>query len=155
MRLIVSGDRHGYSPYRVAEVLKRLYDSYDQLTILEGCAPGVDTQVTQWCRSMGAIERDGRKRLALKGSAAETIDRFELEHWPAEWALHGGGCWCPEGKARCNFAGHRRNLEMLRSGGVEAVVTFHEYIANSKGTKHMAEAAENAEVKVLYIGSTL
>ena len=147
MRIIASGDRNGYSPYRVAGVMKGLYTGYEELTVVEGCAPGLDSQIEDWCHSMGAIEVQGRTEPRVTG-------RLVLEHWPALWAVHEG-CYCGPDKARCNFAGHRRNLEMLKSGDIEAVVTFHEYIANSKGTRNMAEIAQEADIKVLFIGSTL
>lgn len=148
MRLIVSGSRDGFSQRRIDEVLDG-YLGYAQLTIVEGCATGVDSQAETWARRHGAIEVLGRER----GYRGPAIARLVLEHWPAQWTKHEG-CFCAVGKPRCNYAGHRRNLEM-RDSHVDQVVCFHPDIRASRGTRNMAEKAAAHGLPVRLIGSTM
>lgn len=151
MKLIVSGSRDGYQQTRVNDVLDAYLAGNKQLIVIEGCATGVDSQVHDWAIKHGATERFGRHW----DWDRERVDdiRLALVHFPAQWKLHGG-CRCSPDKERCNYAGHRRNLEMLAVWPDE-VVTFHPFILKSKGTKHMATAANERGIRLRQIGSML
>lgn len=147
MRLIVSGSRDGYRQARIDDVLDGYLALNAQLTIVEGCARGVDSQVEDWARRHGAVEMLGRER----GYRQPAIARLVLEHWPALWTVHGD-CWCGLGKARCNYAGHRRNREMAATGADE-VLAFHPDLASSAGTRRMVEIAHELGIPTRTIGS--
>ena len=149
MRLIVSGSRDGFSQARIDEILDGYLVHYQQLTIIEGCAPGVDRQSEDWARRHGAAEMLGRER----GYRQPAIARIVLEHWPAEWTKHGG-CWCGPDKPRCNFAGHRRNAEMA-SASPDELAAFHPDIRNSKGTRRMVAIAHKRRIPYHLIGSVV
>lgn len=61
---------------------------------------------------------------------------FQAMRFPADW--HS------EGKA----AGPLRNIKMLREGKPDLVLAFHNFLPNSKGTKHMVRIALDAKIPV-------
>lgn len=148
MRLIVSGDRNGYVWEEIVDYLDGYRRESFQLVVVEGCADGVDTQAETWALSHGAVEVMGREN---KGKPV--VARLVLEHWPAQWRKHGM-CWCGQGRTWCNYAGHRRNIEMADSG-VNRVVAFHSDISRSKGTKAMIEEAQARSIPHTIVGSRL
>lgn len=156
MKLIVSGARDGMTTGELEATLdlylpgQRLHHpGSDRLILIEGCAPGVDTQVEAWARSHRFNEIFGRH---WDWHIREPRGNV-LVHYPAQWGLHRD-CRCGQGRKTCNYAGHRRNLEMIDQLPDE-VLTAHPFIANSKGTKHMATTAKARKVKLTQIGSTL
>lgn len=148
-KLVVSGARGGYDPAKILEELDEYLFIMPGLIVIEGCAPGVDSQVHDWARLRGATEAFGRHWDWEK----DHPDTLYLVHFPALWTTHGG-CRCAPDKPRCNFAGHRRNLEMLAVDPDE-VVGFHPNIRASKGTKHCLRAASGQGIKVTLVGSQL
>lgn len=122
--VIVTGDRHadpdGWRT-RIATELQ-ISAGYDRLVVIHGAARGIDSiadDVTGDYPSMAAIPM------------------------PARWDLYG------------NRAGPIRNEEMLlvlmqlRNHGYDvSVLAFHDQIAESKGTKHMANVAMKVEIDV-------
>lgn len=153
MRVVVSGSRTGFSkPVLLYDQLDRLYvehrDGWQKpLTVVEGCADGVDHLAELWALRDRAVEYNGREGLA------PGTDRLALEHWPAQWNLHSG-CWCSPGQTRCRFAGPRRNLEM-RDSGIDRVVVVSDDLHNSRGTRNMATIAHESGIPVTSIGTTL
>jgi hypothetical protein len=61
--------------------------------------------------------------------------------FPAEWRKYG------------HNAGPLRNIQMLSEGKPTLVFAFHDFIQNSKGTKHMVNAARQAGVPTEIIQS--
>lgn len=148
MRVIVSGSRSGYSrPAELNEELDYALNSVPFLTVVEGCADGVDHLAESWARSRGAVEYRGREMQAPGG------DQLALEHWPAQWTLHSG-CWCSSGQTRCRFAGPRRNLEM-RDTGVDHVIVVSDDLYTSRGTRNMATIAHEVGIPITSIGTRL
>jgi hypothetical protein len=66
------------------------------------------------------------------------------EAYPAKW--REGGVYRPQ-------AGPERNQRMLDEGKPELVLTFHDDLAKSKGTKDMMRRAEKAGVRVVVYGT--
>ena len=151
MRVIVSGSRTGYSKptelYYELETLKRA----GPLTIVEGCADGVDRLAEGWAISRGAVQIPGRPTKDTPWGAPPP--QFILEHWPAEWGLHKD-CWCSPGQNRCRFAGPRRNLEMRDAPeGVDRLIAASDDLHTSRGTKNMVTIAHEIGVPVTLIGT--
>jgi hypothetical protein len=74
MKLLVSGAREGFNQRRLDEVLGGyLAEHGDALVIIEGCAPGVDTQAFEWAKR----------------------NRVPVLHYPAPWTHLGkpAGRW--------------------------------------------------------------
>lgn len=76
-----------------------------------------------------------------------------VEHHPAHWTQHGG-CFCNPDKPICNYAGLRRNIEMLEKGKPDLVAAFHRSFNTSKGTLHMVELARSAGVPTFIFPSS-
>lgn len=81
--------------------------------------------------------------VVIEGEAqgADTIGRLAADvigipvlRYPADWRRHG------------KAAGPIRNVQMLKEGKPTLVLAFHNYIENSKGTKHMVTIAQKAGV---------
>lgn len=51
MKLLVSGAREGYPKWDLERVLARYLAADKSLVIIEGCAPGVDTQAFEWAQA--------------------------------------------------------------------------------------------------------
>lgn len=81
------------------------------------------------------IEGDaiGVDRIAGFWARSHSIDNFK---YPADWNNWG------------KRAGPIRNYEMLLKGNPDLVVSFHDDLRNSRGTKHMMEIAEKANKEV-------
>lgn len=70
--------------------------------------------------------------------------RIPVARYPADWRTHG------------KAAGPIRNLQMLKEGRPTLVMAFHEDISQSKGTKHMINAARKANISVwLFTSNTV
>lgn len=76
------------------------------------------------------------------GAAAAVRLGIPVLKFPANWKKYG------------HNAGPMRNLEMLSEGKPTLVLAFHDFIQNSKGTKHMVNAARNTSVPTEVIQST-
>lgn len=153
MRVIVSGSRTGFSQpewlYTLLDgMLIEYRDGWKQpLTIVEGCADGVDHLAELWARRNKAVEYNGRE-----GPRPRPV-QLALEHWPAQWGTHGG-CWCSPGWPRCKYAGPRRNLEM-RGSGVGRVIVVSDDLRTSRGSRHMATIAHESGIPLDIIGSQI
>lgn len=81
------------------------------------------------------IEGDGKgvDRIAGFWARSHSIDNFK---YPADWQSYG------------KRAGPMRNHEMLLKGNPGIVVSFHDDLKNSKGTKHMMAISEKAGKEV-------
>lgn len=148
MILIVSGSRDGYDQATVDNVLDQYRSVHPDLTILEGCQRGVDQQVEDWARRRGAKFILGR---AWPWKAKEPLG-LVVAHFPAEWYIHRG-CWCSPSKATCNFAGHRRNLEMLDVRPDEVLCIHPALFSASRGTLHMHDEAKRRGITVNILGA--
>ncbi len=83
------------------------------------------------------IHGDARGADRIAGICAKDIGMMVIPV-PARWEEHG------------RSAGPRRNLAMLKLNP-DLVVAVHSMIVNSKGTKHMVEAANKAGVPTILI----
>ena len=116
MRLIVSGAREGFDATRLNSVLDGYREQYgDALVVIEGCAPGVDTQAAEWADR----------------------NRIPVWHQPAPWTH------LPRWKA--GPWRNRAMLKVAMTLGEEDIVQlvcFHDDIeGRSRGTRDMRDAA--------------
>ena len=150
--VLVCGDRHlgerDYDYWRgfVFSTLDDVADHWGCDLIIEGCAKGADRLAGWPCPAM--IKRTySNPAKALPGWAHER--GIPVDHHPADWRRHGG-CSCdprtPHYATKCNFAGIRRNREMLYEGKPDLVVAFHPTLATSRGTLDMVTLARKEGV---------
>jgi hypothetical protein len=77
--------------------------------------------------------------------------------FPAKWYEHDREgltrvpCRCDPSLEMCRAAGPRRNRQMLDEGRPQAVYAFHDHLENSKGTRDMVTAADEAGVPVYVV----
>ena len=76
---------------------------------------------------------------SIAGAVASRFEGVKVEEYPAEWKKHG------------KKAGPLRNIRMLQEGQPELVVAFHDDLANSKGTRHMATIAAKQGLEVFVV----
>ena len=96
-------------------------------------------------RELSKVQQERGIEVVIEGEAkgADTLGRAAAERlgipvlkFPADWRRHGLS------------AGPVRNRQMLREGKPTLVLAFHNFIDNSKGTKHMVSVAREAGVPV-------
>lgn len=78
-------------------------------------------------------DANGADRL---GGVAATVLGIPFKAYPANWKKFG------------KQADPIRNMQMLTEGKPTLVMAFHDFIDNSKGTKHMVKIASEAGVTV-------
>ena len=79
-------------------------------------------------------EANGADLLARRQALRQGVDVIAF---PANWKKYG------------KAAGPIRNQRMLADGKPDLVIAFHDNIIQSKGTRHMVETAQRADVPVI------
>lgn len=79
---------------------------------------------------------------SLAAQEAENL-HIPTKAFPADWDKHG------------KPAGVIRNITMFKETSPDLVIAFHDDLASSKGTKHMAQYAHSHNVRVMVINSQL
>lgn len=94
-------------------------------------------------KKLSEVQQQKGVTCVIEGEAtgADTLGRFAAERlgidvlkFPANWRVYG------------KSAGYIRNQQMLKEGKPTLVLAFHNFIENSKGTKHMVNIATKAGV---------
>jgi len=78
----------------------------------------------------------------------------QLSLHPPEWADIIESCRCQPDADHCSFAGYRRNEEMAFDARPDRVLAFHDNIAKSRGTRHMALVASTLGIPVTVLPFT-
>lgn len=129
-RVLITGSREWSNEEKMRAVFRQWWRS-EQPTdpvLICGGAAGADSMAESVWRSAG----------------------LTVEVHPAQWNVHGGGCWCKNLDERCRFAGHRRNKEMVDSGA-EVCFAFFRTGAGNRGTKNCVETATKAGIPVIEV----
>lgn len=141
MRVLVSGSRY-WEDYKTLQVVLAGFNAlYEQLTVIEGGAPGAD--------QLAQLFVANRKRPGL-----------ELLTFPARWNVHDREgatpvkCQCAQGRKLCKLAGPRRNQLMIDEGRPAVLVSFkdnlHPHLANG-GSEDMIKRAQQADLYVMHV----
>ena len=94
-------------------------------------------------QALSKIQQEKGVEVVIEGEAdgADSMGRqaaiqlgIPVLKFPADWRRYA------------HNAGPMRNIQMLQEGRPTLVLAFHNYIENSKGTKHMVNAARQAAV---------
>jgi hypothetical protein len=141
MRILVSGSRY-WDDYKTLRVVLAGFNAlYENLTIIEGGAPGAD-QLSQ---------------LFVQAHARPGLN---LMTFLAKWRVHDREgltpvkCWCPPGQKLCKPAGHRRNQLMIDEGNPAVLVSFKDGLdpkLKSGGSEDMIRRAETAGIHIIHI----
>lgn len=91
---------------------------------------------------LSIIEGEARGADTLARDAAERIG-VDVAKFPAKWDEHG------------KAAGPIRNEQMLREGKPDVVFAFHDFLAESRGTRDMVARARKADVPVYVIARAM
>lgn len=103
-------------------------------------------------KTLGDVQQSEGVYVVIEGEAqgADTIGRLAADvlgipvlKFPANWRVHG------------KSAGPIRNVQMLKEGQPTLVLAFHNFIENSKGTKHMVTIAQKAGVTTRVISERM
>lgn len=121
VRVLVTVSRSWRSWPVMKDALAQLRAKHPDAVLVHGDAPRGDRDAAGIWRGLGG----------------------EVEPWPAKWMEHGPDCRCTDRKARCRFAGMRRNVAMVESAPDLVLAFIHNA---SKGATHCAEMAEAAGV---------
>jgi hypothetical protein len=132
-RVLVTGDRRWIDQGYIDRIMDSVVREHGRITIIEGCAEGVDEMVGDhsW-ETPGPIVRKRSGWAHWRG--------VPTEHFPADWASDRSG------------AGAKRNLRML-AARPDLVIAFHGDLMASRGTRMMVELARRDGLEVrLYTG---
>ena len=89
-------------------------------------------------RELVIIHGAARGADSIAGEIAREL-RVQVKEYPAQWQKHG------------KKAGPLRNIRMLQEGEPQLVIAFHDDLANSKGTRHMATIASKQGLEVFVV----
>lgn len=141
MRVLISGSRH-WDDYKTFLVVMAGFNAlYDQLTVIEGDAGGLD--------KMG-------ERFVLENERPG----LSLMKFPAKWKVHDREgltpvkCWCSPGQETCKPAGHRRNQQMIDEGNPAVLVSFKDALdpeLKKGGSEDMIKRAQAAGLPVIHV----
>jgi hypothetical protein len=100
---------------------------------------GLHRQAVSNKQTLVIIHGAARGADLIAGEIALSIEGVKVEEYPAQWEKHG------------KKAGPLRNVQMLQEGQPELVIAFHDDLANSKGTRHMATIAAKQGLDVYVV----
>jgi hypothetical protein len=133
--VLVTGDRNWYNRKVITRELTKVEKKYKILFVIQGGAPGADSQARRICEQLGITPVTVHALWDAQGKAAGPIRNQKMLELIDAWGVGPGGYVSGE-DCTCSTV------------DAKIVLAFHSNIKRSKGTADMIRRAKNMGLKV-------